>query len=70
VPLSNFARDAAHTPPLDGDTWRLNLNRLGGKTNPQSSTWSPIAPPARSFHTPEAFGWVRFVNRIPGSAPR
>ena len=65
APLSNFARDAAHTPPRDGDTWRLNLNRLGGKTNAQASTWSPIAAPARSFHTPDAFGTVRFVNRPP-----
>jgi hypothetical protein len=65
VPLRNFARDAAHTPPRAGDVWRLNLNRLGGKTNPQSSTWSPIAPPARSFHTPEAFGWVTFVDTTP-----
>ncbi|HUQ95886.1 MAG TPA: carbohydrate-binding family 9-like protein [Bryobacteraceae bacterium] len=61
IPLKNFARDAAHTPPIDGDEWRLNLQRLGGKTNPQSSTWSPIPAPARSFHTPEAFGKVIFA---------
>jgi hypothetical protein len=60
VPFRNFARDAAHTPPQEGDVWRLNLNRLGGKTNAQASTWSPIAPPAKSFHTPESFGWVTF----------
>ena len=30
IPLKNFARDAAHTPPQDGDVWRLNLQRLGG----------------------------------------
>jgi len=65
IPLPNFARDAAHTPPRGGDQWRLNLNRTGGITNRQSSTWSPIAPPATSFHTPEAFGWVRFLNRHP-----
>jgi len=65
IPLRNFARDAAHTPPRDGDQWRLNLNRTGGITNRQSSTWSPIAPPATSFHTPQAFGWVRFLNRRP-----
>lgn len=65
IPLSNFARDAAHTPPRDGDQWRLNLNRTGGRTNRQSSTWSPIAPPTTSFHTPQAFGTVRFVNRPP-----
>jgi putative heme-binding domain-containing protein len=61
IPLSNFSHDAAHTPPRDGDEWRLNLMRTGGKTNAQQSTWSPIAPPARSFHTTEAFGKVVFV---------
>jgi hypothetical protein len=65
IPLRNFARDAAHTPPRDGDQWRLNLNRTGGITNRQSRTWSPLAPPATSFHTPQAFGWVRFLNRRP-----
>lgn len=63
IPFRNFARDAAHTPPRPGDLWRLNLMRTGGETNRQSSTWSPIAPPARTFHTPESFGWVRFVDR-------
>lgn len=65
IPFRNFARDAAHTPPRHGDRWRLNLNRTGGITNRQSSTWSPIAPPARTFHTPQSFGWVRFVNQPP-----
>jgi len=60
IPFKNFERDAAHTPPRVGDRWRLNLNRLGGKTNKQSSTWSPLGPEVRSFHTPEAFGWVEF----------
>ena len=63
IPFRNFARDAAHTPPREGDLWRLNLNRTGGITNRQSSTWSPLAPPATSFHTPASFGWVRFLNR-------
>lgn len=62
IPFRNFARDAAHTPPRDGDEWRLNLMRTGGITNAQQSTWSPIPPPSRSFHTPEAFGRVRFVR--------
>lgn len=61
IPLKNFARDAAHTPPRDGDEWRINLMRTGGKTNMQQSTWSPIAPSGpRSFHTPENFGKVIF----------
>jgi len=65
IPLKNFARDAAHTPPRDGDRWRLNLQRLGGVTNAQASTWSPLPEGVRSFHTPEAFGTVRFVNQPP-----
>ncbi|MCC6861562.1 MAG: carbohydrate-binding family 9-like protein [Bryobacterales bacterium] len=65
IPLRNFARDAARMPPGDGDRWRLNLNRTGGITNRQNSTWSPLAPPVASFHTPQAFGWVRFVRRRP-----
>jgi hypothetical protein len=63
IPFSNFARDAAHTPPQPGDTWRINLYRTGGITNRQSSSWSPIPPPSKTFHTPEAFGAVRFVEK-------
>jgi len=61
VPLKNFTRDAAHIPPHDGDEWRLNLMRTGGKTNAQQSTWSPIRGEKHSFHTPENFGRVIFV---------
>lgn len=68
VPLRNFARDAANMPPRDGDVWKLNLNRLGGKTNPQYSSWSPIPTPKPSFHTPTAFGPVTFVNKPPAGA--
>ena len=65
IPLKNFVRDSAHTPPRDGDRWRLNLQRLGGITNAQASTWSPLPAGVRSFHTPEAFGNVQFVGRAP-----
>jgi hypothetical protein len=63
IPFRNFARDAAHTPPVDGDVWRLNLNRAGGKTNPQYSTWSPVSTPKPNFHMPESFGYVRFRGK-------
>ncbi|HZT32432.1 MAG TPA: carbohydrate-binding family 9-like protein [Bryobacteraceae bacterium] len=63
IPFRNFARDAAHVPPRDGDVWRINLNRDGGKTNAQYSTWSPVNTPKPNFHVPESFGYVRFVNR-------
>lgn len=65
IPLKNFSRDAPHTPPRDGDEWRLNLMRTGGKTNLQHSTWSPISPTGqRSFHTPENFGKVVFTAQV------
>lgn len=62
IPFTNFKRDAAHTPPRDGDRWRVNLNRSGGVTNAQYSTWSPVSTPRPSFHVPESFGWIRFVG--------
>jgi len=62
IPFKNFEKDAAHTPPQKGDTWRLNLNRCGGKTNAQYSTWSPVKSDRPNFHVPESFGWVRFVK--------
>lgn len=70
IPLKNFVKDAAHMPPQDGDEWRLNLMRTGGKTNAQQSTWSPINGEKHSFHTPENFGRVIFVaqNRPPAQA--
>jgi hypothetical protein len=65
IPFKVFEKDAAHTPPRDGDTWRLNLNRAGGVTNAQYSTWSPVSSPKPNFHVPEAFGWVKFVKGTP-----
>jgi len=62
IPWKNFAKDAAHTPPQHGDQWRLNLNRAGGKTNAQYSTWSPVKTEKPNFHVPEAFGWIQFVK--------
>lgn len=62
IPLSNFSHDASHTPPKPGDQWRLNLMRIGGITNAQASTWSPLSP-TQGFHTPSAFGWVEFAGR-------
>jgi putative heme-binding domain-containing protein len=69
IPFANFRRDAAHTPPRDGDEWRLNLMRTGGKTNAQQSTWSPVAGAQKSFHTPENFGKVVFVAQAPLRRP-
>jgi hypothetical protein len=63
IPLKNFVRDAAHTPPRPGDEWRLNLFRTGGRTNRQLSSWSRIDRTPANFHTPEFFGRVVFVDR-------
>ena len=48
--------------PKDGDMWRVGLNRCGGKTNNQSSQWSPSK--IASFHSPEDFGKI-FFNMKP-----
>lgn len=60
IPLANFARVAKHAVPKPGDVWRLNLNRLGGKTNPQFSQWSPGKSEKPQFHAPRYFGRVTF----------
>ncbi|MBT3481890.1 MAG: carbohydrate-binding family 9-like protein [Opitutales bacterium] len=62
IPFSSFAEVAVHTPPLSGDEWRMNLNRLGGKVNRQASQWSPGDPDDFSFHAPQYFGVVRFAK--------
>jgi Mn2+/Fe2+ NRAMP family transporter len=64
IPLSNFKGVAKNTPPADGDVWHLNLNRLGGKTNPQFSQWSPSKTKTPQFHAPKDFGRVVFSKRI------
>ena len=60
IPFANFESVAKHTPPHDGDVWHMNLNRLGGRTNPQHSQWSPGKSARPSFHKPEYFGRVIF----------
>lgn len=65
IPFRNFVHDAAHVPPHPGDVWRLNLFRTGGITNEQDSSWSPIPAGIRTFHTPDAFGYVHFSGAAP-----
>ena len=64
IPLVNFASVAVRTPPKSGDVWRLNLNRLGGKTNQQYSQWSPSKTERPSFHAPQDFGRVVFSKEL------
>ncbi|MEX0679833.1 MAG: carbohydrate-binding family 9-like protein [Balneolales bacterium] len=59
IPFKNFTETAKNAPPEPGDVWHLNVNRLGGQTNPQSSQWSPSLP---HFHVPEQFGRVTFSD--------
>jgi hypothetical protein len=63
IPLRNFSHDAANTPPRAADVWRLNLNRCGGQTNAQASSWSPIGTERPAFHSPDFFGYVTFSDQ-------
>ena len=63
IPFANFAKVTGRSHPRDGDVWHLNLNRLGGKTNPQHSQWSPGTTEKPAFHTPNTFGRVTFSER-------
>jgi len=62
IPFANFAKVAKNTPPKPGDVWYLNLNRLGGKTNPQFSQWSASRTEEPQFHAPRYFGRVVFSD--------
>lgn len=60
IPFKNFEDVAMQTPPQPGYRWNLNLNRHGGDTNMQYSSWSKADTPIPSFHTPHRFGRVTF----------
>ena len=54
-------------PPRPGETWRFNVFRIerpGGEADPETdvilSAWSP--PPGRSFHVPDVFRDLVFVE--------
>jgi hypothetical protein len=64
IPLDNFASAMKMPLPKPGDVWRMNLNRLGGKTNPQHSQWSPGNTAKPAFHVPERFGRMIFGDRV------
>lgn len=68
IPFAVFTGFARAIPPADGDAWRLNLYRTGGKVNPQYSAWSNPAAARPSFHVPERFGVVVFSTRVVPSA--
>ena len=68
LPWKGFGKiaGAANIPPKPGDVWRLNINRYerprgGDDTEMELSGWAPLD--LRSFHVPDRFGFVRFVER-------
>ncbi len=64
IPFANFVSVTGRPHPCDRDVWHLNLNRLGGKTNPQYSQWSPGKTEKPAFHTPDTFGRVTFSTAV------
>ena len=62
IPFRAFGEVPIHIPPKDGDVWRLNLNRCGGKTNPQYSQWSASEVEKPNFHVPVDYGVIQFVE--------
>lgn len=63
IRFSDYTELFDGSTPEDGDMWRIGLNRLGGKTNAQSSQWSPSETKERSFHRPEDFGKIFFSTK-------
>ena len=44
--------------------WRVNFFRVEGKQEPRFySAWQPTKTPEPNFHIPEAFGYLRFMDR-------
>ncbi|MFN0169220.1 MAG: carbohydrate-binding family 9-like protein [Bryobacteraceae bacterium] len=60
LPFRNFAQYSKSVPPQPGQSWNFNINRHGGKTDPQYSQWSSGDTPVPSFHTPHRFGRIVF----------
>ena len=69
IPFANFEGVAKSVPPADGDTWRLNLYRIGGAVNPQYSVWSDTQTPTANYHVPERFGVVQFSAEPVAAGP-
>jgi len=64
MPWKGFGKVAgsAKIPPKPGDIWRINVNRYERPTREHEdlSGWAPLE--RRSYHVPERFGYVTFVN--------
>ncbi|OGF99005.1 MAG: hypothetical protein A3F83_16995 [Candidatus Glassbacteria bacterium RIFCSPLOWO2_12_FULL_58_11] len=61
MPFAELA-DAPHTPPQEGDSWRLNLYRIDlperNTKLAEYSAWSPVS--GDTFHDPDRFGEIIF----------
>jgi len=73
MPWKGFGKIAgsANIPPRPGDVWRININRyerprgkdgaaLSGDAGAELSGWAPLD--LRSYHVPERFGYVKFID--------
>jgi len=64
MPWKGFGKVAGsmNIPPRPGDVWRININRYERPTREGEdlSGWAPLE--RGSFHVPERFGYVRFVD--------
>ncbi len=49
-----------HTPPDDGDEWRINLYRIDRTPKDEYSCWSPTLAVPANFHVPTQFGKIVF----------
>ncbi|GAF71687.1 unnamed protein product, partial [marine sediment metagenome] len=63
IRFSDYTELFDGSTPEDGDMWKIGLNRLGGKTNPQHSQWSPSKSEKPNFHRPEDFGKIFFRKK-------
>ncbi len=55
--------EVPHSPPEDGDMWRMNVYRIerGGPENKEDDWYAAFSPTLRpSFHTPWQFGKIYF----------
>ena len=62
VRFSDYPELSKRPVPINGDMWRVGVNRCGGKTNAQTSQWSPSRREKPSFHNYEYFGKIFFCN--------
>jgi hypothetical protein len=57
-----FLVKSKNFPPINGDTWRINLYRIErnreNRDDAEFSSWNPTNSP--SFHVPDKFGKIIF----------